>query len=99
MAEDAGIGNNKKHECLEAECSVKGYVQVDIATLHLIFGVPYLLTLWEGDDRARQLSWQHRNMVREENESLAQDENPLLAVEVTKMWLQVPGFTRRQVGQ
>lgn len=71
MAEDAGIANNKNHKCLEAECSVKEYVQVDITTLHLIFGVPYLLTLWEGDDTARQLSWQHRNVVREENKCLA----------------------------
>lgn len=55
MAEDAGIGNNKKHLCLETECSIKEYVQVDIATLHLIFGMPYLLISWEGDDRARQL--------------------------------------------
>lgn len=71
MAEDVGIENNKAHKCLEAEYSVKEYVQVDIATLHLIFGVPYLLPLWEGDDRVRQLSWQHRNVVREENECLA----------------------------
>lgn len=48
MAEDAGIGNSKKHKCLEAECCVKEYVQVDLTTLHLIFGVPYLLILWEG---------------------------------------------------
>lgn len=70
MAEDAEIGNNKKHKCLEAECSIKEYVQVDIATLHLIFGVPYLLILWEGDDRVRQLSWQQRNVVREERVSV-----------------------------
>lgn len=43
MAEDAEIGNNKNQKCLEAECSIKEYVQVDISTLHLIFGVPYLL--------------------------------------------------------
>lgn len=42
MAEDAGIGNREKHKCLEAEYSIKGYVQVDLTTLHLIFGVPYL---------------------------------------------------------
>lgn len=70
MAEGAEIGNNKKHKCLEAEY-IKEYVQVDIATLHLIFGVPYLLISWEGDDRVRQLSWQQRNVVREESECLA----------------------------
>ena len=56
MAEDARIGSNTKCLCLEAECSIKEYVQVYITTLQLIFGMPYLLISWEGEDRARQLS-------------------------------------------
>lgn len=28
---------------------------LDITTLQLIFGMPYFLVSWEGEDRARQL--------------------------------------------
>lgn len=74
MAEDAGIRSNKKCLCLEAECSLEEYVQVDVTTLQLIFGMPYLLISWEGEDRARQLNTEgsllQRNAIREENECL-----------------------------
>jgi len=56
MAEDAGTESNKKWLHLEAECSIKEFVRVDITTLQLIFGMSSLLISWEGEDRARQLS-------------------------------------------
>lgn len=56
MAEDAGIGNNKKYLCLEAECSIKEYMPVDITTVQLILGEPYLLISWREEERAWQLA-------------------------------------------
>lgn len=42
MAEDAGIGSNKK--CFVwRQYVVKEHAQVDITTLQVIFGMPYLL--------------------------------------------------------
>lgn len=69
-------GCNKKCLCLEAQCGIKEHIEVDITTLLLIFGMPYLLISWEGEDRAHQLFVTNQcNKGRERVFNTAQDEN------------------------
>lgn len=76
MAEDAGIGSNKK--CFFWRQSVvKEHAQVDITTLQVIFGMPYWFPRKERIEPGNSLL--QRNTIREEDECLTLDKMKILS--------------------